>query len=51
MLLNVYDYILNEFQESNFNTDNFTYESLIENIKNNDKLTNKIVFIFDKTLI
>ena len=49
MLLNAYDYILNEYQESNFNIDNFTYESLIENIKNNDKLTNKIVFIFDKT--
>ena len=29
--------------------DNFTYESLIQNIKNNSKLTNKIVFIFDKT--
>ena len=49
MLLNAYKYILNEYQESNFNIDNFTYESLIQNIKNNSKLTNKIVFIFDKT--
>lgn len=49
MLLNAYEYILNEYQESNFNIDNFTYESLIQNIKNNSKLTNKIVFIFDKT--
>ena len=49
MLLNAYEYILNEYQESNFNIDKFTYESLIQNIKNNSKLTNKIVFIFDKT--
>ena len=49
MLLNAYEYILNEYQESNFNIDNFTYESLIQNIKNNSKLTTKIVFIFDKT--
>lgn len=33
MLLNAYKYILNEYQESNFNIDNFTYESLIQNIK------------------
>lgn len=48
LLINSYSLIQNDFEESKFEADkDFNYNKLLELLKNDSKLPNKLVFVFD----
>lgn len=49
MLLNAYEKLLDNYNNSNFIINEFTYQTLLNNLKNNKNLSKKIILIFDKT--